>query len=173
MTDLLRVIKNRRSVRSFDPAPLKKDDITRILEAGRWAPSGLNNQPWRFLVLSDKESKLTLSRFTAYASVIRKAASVILILMDAGDSYNRDKDLMASGACAQNMLLEASSLNLGSCWLGEILNKKKEVCAFLRLDSDLELLAVIALGRPNRAAKARAKSCRKPLRQLVLQPKLP
>lgn len=166
MKDLLPVIQKRRSVRNFEKALLKNKDVCRILEAGRWAPSGMNNQPWRFLVIADPKGRARLAEYTAYGSIIRKARILILVFMDIADSYNRDKDLMASGACIQNMLLEASSLKISSCWMGEILNKKEQILQLLKLDSDLELLAVIALGK-NRRAKT--KGCRKPLKKLILK----
>lgn len=53
---------------------------------------------------------------------------------------------MAMGACIQNMLLEAHSLGLGSCWLGEILHRKKEAAAYVKVAANLELMAVISLG---------------------------
>lgn len=55
---------------------------------------------------------------------------------------------MALGACVQNMLLESCSLGLGACWLGEILNKKREVHARLKTKKPLELMAALAIGYP-------------------------
>jgi len=49
---ILRLIKGRRSVRKFKKKTVSKQIVEKILEAGRWAPSGLNNQPWRFMVLA-------------------------------------------------------------------------------------------------------------------------
>ncbi|MGD9014995.1 MAG: nitroreductase family protein, partial [Candidatus Omnitrophota bacterium] len=97
--------------------------------------------------------------------IIRQAPVVIVICMDIADSYNRDKDLMAIGACIQNMCLEAYSIGLGTCWLGEILNRKQEVCAYLNLDRDLELMAILTLGYPDEEI---AKACRRPLNQLKI-----
>jgi nitroreductase len=139
-------IKKRRSVRKFMPSLPQDTDISEILEAGRWAPSGLNNQPWRFLVIKDQAQKNGLLDFTKYAAVIESAPCVIVVCMDNSVLYNRDKDLMSMGACIQNMLLAAYSLGIGTCWLGEILNKKQEVARFLKLHADLEVMAVIALG---------------------------
>ena len=147
--DLLDIIRQRRSIREYKKEMPPKSDIDKILEAGRWAPSGLNNQPWRFLVIDDKKKKDGLSKFTKYADTIKEAPLVMVICMDIADSYNRDKDLMAIGACIQNMNLEAYSLGLGTCWLGEILNKKQEVKKYLNLDEDLELMAVLTVGYPD------------------------
>ncbi len=51
MEDLLKIMKGRRSIRRFKDIPVPKDDITKILEAGRWAPSATNSQPWHFVVV--------------------------------------------------------------------------------------------------------------------------
>jgi len=146
MKEVNQLIRTRRSIRQYGDKLPSEQDIEKILEAGRWAPSGLNNQPWRFLVVKDKEKKDGLADFTKYSDIIKDAPVLILVFMDIGDSYNRDKDLMAIGACIQNMLLAIESIGLAACWLGEILNQKKQVHKFLSTDSDLELMAVISLG---------------------------
>lgn len=162
--DILNTIKKRRSVRNFKKKGLQKRHILRILEAGRWAPSGLNNQPWKFLVLADSDVISQVSKFTVYGHVIRKAAALILVFLDLSRSYHREKDLMAAGACMQNMLLEAWSLRIGSCWMGQILGKKEEARSFLGLDKQLELAGAIALGFPSK----RTKNSRRPLKDLIL-----
>lgn len=164
--DLLDIIRQRRSIREYKKEMPPKGKIEKILEAARWAPSGLNNQPWRFLVIDDKEKKDGLSKFTKYADTIKDAPLVIVVCMDIADSYNRDKDIMAIGASIQNICLEAHSLGLGSCWLGEILNKSQEVRSFLKLDSDLELMAVLAIGYPNEDI---TEGCRKSLKSLLIK----
>jgi nitroreductase len=163
--DILDTIKKRRSVRKYSKELPTDADIERILEAGRWAPSGLNNQPWRFLIVKDKTAIEGLSRFTKYGDVLRAAAVVIGVFMDLKSSYNRDKDLMAIGACIQNMCLQAYSMGLGTCWLGEILNRKEEVRKYLHLDEGLELMAVVTLGYPNEKI---TKGSRKPLKELMV-----
>jgi nitroreductase len=162
---MLTTIKTRRSVRQYTEITPKSSDIKKILEAGRWAPSGLNNQPWKFLIVKAKGVINAISGFTKYSKIIKNAPVLILVFLDLETSYNRDKDLMAIGASIQNMLLEAHSLKLGACWLGEILNRKKDVIKFLKLDSNLELMAVVSLGYP---AEKRLKSNRKPLQELLI-----
>jgi len=136
-----------------------------VLTAGRWAPSGLNNQPWRFMVLSGKE-KDALAEFTHYSYVIKGADKIILVFLDKKYSYNLEKDLMAIGACIQNMLLYIHSQKLGACWLGEIINKRTEIKKLLKLSSSLELEAVIALGEPFNYTK---KGKRKDLKSLIMK----
>jgi nitroreductase len=163
--DMLEIIRSRRSIRQYTRELPKDEEIEKILEAGRWAPSGLNNQPWRFLRITDKAKKDGLADFTKYGEIIKDAPAVLVVCMDIADSYNREKDLMAIGACIQNMLLEAHALGLGACWLGEILNKKQEIKQYLKLDEDLEAMAVITLGKPDEPL---TQSCRKNLKSLMI-----
>jgi len=165
MNDVLKAIRDRRSVRSFAAKVPPKSLIDALLEAGRWAPSGLNNQPWRFGVLKDKGRREKLATLTKYGGVIRRAPVVVVVALDHADTYNRDKDLMAAGAAIQNILLAAASLGLGACWLGEILNRKEEAAELLGWGPDLEMAAALAVGYPK--AKP-GKGSRRPLRELML-----
>ena len=157
-------IKFRRSIRQYGGKPVSDDTVTRIIEAGIWAPSGMNNQPWKFRVLKGAE-KDALADFTKYGAIIKNAPVAVAVFLDNGAVYNREKDIMAVGACVQNMLLEAHSLGLGTCWLGEIVNKKKEVAARLGTERDAELMAVIMLGYPDEEV---TESCRKPLKDFLI-----
>jgi nitroreductase len=155
--EIVSTIKNRRSVRKYTGDEIPEQAISLILEAGRWAPSGLNNQPWKFAVIKNGELKDGLSGFTSYGGIITKCNACIAVFYDTLEGYNRDKDVMSIGACIQNMLLAASSLGIGSVWLGEILNRKSEVNSLLGIDPRYELMAVIALGYPDESPKSSRK----------------
>jgi len=165
--DSIKAIKTRRSVRKFKEEAVPDKAIEEILEAGRWAPSGLNNQPWKFIVL-EKDKKDSLVDYTKYSYVIKSADKAILVFFDKESSYNQEKDLMAIGACIQNMLLCAHSLGYGTCWLGEILNQKQGVHKFLNTSKNLELEAVIALGKSLSLPKT---AKRKQLKDLIIKVK--
>lgn len=151
--DILKLIQSRRSIRRFTTRAIPLRTIKKILDAGRWAPSGLNNQPWRFMVLSAKE-KNSLAGYTKYSHVIKSADKVILVFLNKKVSYNYEKDLLAVGACIQNMLLSICSMGLGACWLGEILNQREGVSKMLKVSKALQLEAIIAVGVPVSCPKA-------------------
>lgn len=158
-------IRNRRSIRKYaDKVPGDKE-IQKVIEAGVWAPSGLNNQPWKFKVIRDKEKKDGLFKYTSYGKVIRNAPVAICVFLDKKAMYSREKDTLAIGACIQNMLLQANGLGLGTCWLGEILNKKKGVEKYIGVDAGYELMAVVTLGYPGEEGR----STRKKLDNFILQ----
>jgi len=161
----LKLARKRRSIRRFKNKPIVLTQIKNVLEAGRFAPSGLNNQPWRFLLLSGSE-KNSIARFTKCSAIIKNADKVILVFLDQKISYNEEKDLMAIGACIQNMLLAATAQKIGSCWLGEILNRRAALQKFLKIPAYLRFEAVVALGDP---AQKLTKGQRKPLNKLFVK----
>ena len=156
-------IRERRSVRRFTKDKVSQKDIEDMIEAGIWAPSGLNNQPWKFKVLIRQE-KNKIAIYTKYGKIIEEAPACIAVFLDNEKSYNRDKDLQAIGACIQNMLLEIHAKGFGGVWLGEILNQKTEVQQVLGIKN--ELMAVIAFGKPSEPPK---KGQRLPKEEFILQ----
>ncbi len=141
-------IKQRRSVRKFKKAEIDDKTINEIIESGIWAPSGLNNQPWKFSVVRDRKVLQQLSALTRYGAVIDNAPVCIAVFLDHEKIYHREKDIQSVGACIQNMLLAIHIKGLGGVWLGEILKNREKAEQIINVDKNLELMAVIALGVP-------------------------
>jgi nitroreductase len=150
---ILDAIQSRRSVREFLDQPVEDSLVEDILEAGRWAPSGLNNQPWRYVVVKNRARADSMAEYTRYGHIIRKAPLLIAVFLDRDVMYDHTKDTQACGAAIQNMLLAAHGLGLGAVWLGEILNHKAEVGRILGAPESLELMAVVAIGCPSSESK--------------------
>ncbi|NJD56050.1 MAG: nitroreductase family protein [Nitrospirae bacterium] len=146
--DIIDIIRTRRSVRKFTEEAVSDEVVDAILEAGRWAPSGQNNQPWRFAVVRDREIITEISKLTHYGRIVLGAQVLIPVFLDTARIYHREKDIQGVGACLQNMLLEIHCLGLGGVWLGEIIKSNIQMKSVLGLADDLELMAVIALGWP-------------------------
>ena len=163
--NIIDIIKSRRSIRKFTSEPVSEELVETILEAGRWAPSGLNNQPWRFAVIRDAGLRQAISELTHYSKIVMAAQVLITVFLDTEKSYHREKDIQAIGACLQNMLLEAHSLGLGTVWLGEIIRSNEQIKAVLGLARKLDLMAVVALGHPDEIPKSVK---RKPLADLIV-----
>jgi len=151
--DLLEGIYTRRSVRRYTNQPVEREQLIEIIKAGMWAPSGLNNQPWRFVIVREREARLKLAELTKYRAIIESAPACIAVFIDRGAMYNDIKDHQAMGACIQNMLLAAHALGLGAVWLGEILNKAEKVRALLELPPEMDLMAVVAIGHPRAGSR--------------------
>ncbi|HQG31004.1 MAG TPA: nitroreductase [Deltaproteobacteria bacterium] len=158
-------IRSRRSIRKFSDQVVPDNLVDEILDAGRWAPSGLNNQPWRFAVIRDAGLKGEISGLTAYGSIVRSANVIIAVFFDTSSGYDRTKDLQAIGACIENMLLCIHEQGLGGVWLGEILKSGSEMKALLGAPDTYEFMAAIALGY-SKGWPPRAPA-RKPLSELV------
>ena len=145
---VIEAIKTRRSIRQFRKEPVSDELLNLILESGLWAPSGKNNQPWKFAVIRDSSLKGSLASLTHYSSTIKNAPVCIAVFLDHSRVYDQTKDVQAIGACIQNMLLTIHAMGLGGVWLGEILKNKEKVGELLGAGDEFELMAVIALGHP-------------------------
>lgn len=165
---VLAALRERRSIRKYTDEPVTDEELRAVLDAGRWAPSGLNNQPWRFLVVRRGDPRQdVLASHTKYARIVRDAAALLCVFLDRAAMYNARKDHQGAGACIQNILLAAHALGLGGVWLGEIINQEAALLPALGLSPEaLEMMAVIALGRPAQ----KGSSERKPLESLLLEP---
>jgi len=163
---ILDAIRQRRSIRVFTDEPVRLDLLHTIVEAGVWAPSGLNNQPWRFVLVTDPRTAGRVAELTTYGHIVRAARALIAVYLDQEAMYDDTKDHQAAGACIQNMLLAAEALGLGAVWLGQILKNKHKVNEIFGLGDRHDLMAVIAIGHP---ASRDQKSSRKPIAELILQ----
>lgn len=162
---VFRAIFERRSVRKFTDATIERTTILEALRAASWAPSGLNNQPWRFAVIWESNLKARLAGLTRYAAILREAPVLVAVFLDVEASYDHVKDCQAIGACIQNFLLAIHVQDLGAVWIGEILKNKDEIVKILEIPNRLEPMAVIAVGHP---AHRKQSSHRRPVEELII-----
>lgn len=166
--DTSEAIEGRRSIREFTGEKIGEDFLDRLIEAAHWAPSGLNNQPWRFMkIKGGTDLAETLSNLTKYRGVVAGATALIAVFLDTKEIYDRVKDLMSAGAAIQNVLLSAHDAGIGTCWLGEILNKREEVESLLNAPEDYEFVALIAIGYPRERERT---GVRHPLETFIVEP---
>lgn len=119
MSNLIQIIKSRRSTRAFKPELPPKDQIMQLVEAAEWAPSGMSKYLWHFTVVYSAEKSLRLAKAVAEADNRGPdynfyGAPVNIII-----SYKRDEHhAFVDGAAAmENLLLMATELGLGTCWI--------------------------------------------------------
>jgi nitroreductase len=152
--DLLRIIKERRSIRAFKVEKAISDaDLEQLLEAAIWAPSAGNVQPWKFYVISDAGLKKALVRAAYGQSFIAEAPVVFVVcveLNEASMSYGtRGASLYCiqdTAAAIQNILLMACSMGLGSCWVGAF--DEGEAAEALGCPPGQRPVAIIPIGYP-------------------------
>ncbi len=107
--DAYAYITGKREIRTFADRPLDVEILRRILDAGRRSGSSRNRQPWHFVVVRDRQRRTALSRCGRFAQHLAGAAAVVVILTeDARHAFD-------AGRCAQNMMLAAWALGVGSC----------------------------------------------------------
>ncbi len=146
MNDVLKAIRTRRSVRRYTDAPLSREQIEAILEAGRFTPSGKNTQPWRFVIIESESKRSELATLFPQQGLVAAAPVTLAILLDREAGYDELKDVQGIGAAIENILLAIHSLGLGACWMGRA--RDKEIERFLGAREGEELMALIPIGHP-------------------------
>jgi nitroreductase len=138
-------ITSRRNVRSFTGQPVSDEDLDRILEAGRRAPSSRNLQPWDFVVATDRLQLLELSKVWVGAGhVAGAAAAIALVIGPAEEPGHRDEfDL---GQATMSMMLAAADARIGSAH--SAVGDQDLARQLLGLPSDRTCVYLISLGYP-------------------------
>lgn len=147
---MLKEIKNRHSIRKYTNKEVTKKDLEKLLKSAMQAPTALNEQPWRFIAVTNKKVLKKMSQTTPHQAMLAKAGAAIVVL---GDKRVDHKQFISvdCGAAIQNILLEATHMGLGCCWcaidpIKERIEAYKEL--FL-LKSYLAPIAVVSIGYPN------------------------
>ena len=172
MNEVIKNIRTRRSVRSYDPKPIPRDVLNAIVDAANEAPSAMNNQPWRFVVVEDTEAKRKLlqavlpqakritesirdvdperyemikKRYSELPDPVYYSAPAIVFVIGSGKYAAHSCPL----AC-ENMMLAAHSLGLGSCWVGfgSMVTEDAEARKLFALRDEESIFGPILLGYP-------------------------
>src|SRR5574341_829231 len=143
---IFEIIKKRRSIWHFNSEKIPDEQMQQILEAGRWAPSGANAQPWRFIVVTKRETLAALAECCYYkvfkSRHVGEAGAVVVICADpeaGSQTYHIDAAIAGT-----NMTLMATALGIGSCWIGAF--EEQTLRNILRIPEKLEIIALIAFG---------------------------
>jgi len=140
--DALEAIKKRRSVRSYSGEPIPREDLEKIVDAGRLAASGHNRQPWDFIVVTDRAM---MNKLKVAAQWMEKAAAIIAVVIDPSSRFW----LEDGSAAVENMLIASTALGYGSCWLeGYTLPHEEEFKALLGVAQEKRLLTLVPVGVP-------------------------
>ena len=176
--NMLDFIKERRSTRMYKPDPVPEELLHQVIEAGRYAPSGGNNQTAHFLVFQNPEVLNTLAKiaeaefaqmevtegmYKSLANSINRAkrggyvfhyhAPVLIAVANRADYSNNIAD---TSCCLENMMLMANALDLGSCWINQLkwLNENERMTAYLRtlgLNEGERIYGAVSIGYPDTA----------------------
>jgi len=140
--EFLAFLKGRRSIRIYLDKMIPDDEVEMILEAGRWAPSASNKQPWEFLVIRNKEILKEISKLAFYGKHIKTAPLAIAIVGKI--KKNPKYYIQDTSLASMNMMLMAWSLGIGTCWIGAL--KRDIVKEMLGLGKNDYLLTILPMG---------------------------
>ena len=153
----MEAIRTRRSIRKFEDRAVPRDLLERLLRAAMAAPSAKDEQPWRFVVVTDGEALRKVAGFHPGAEAAKQAAAGILVCHDPALELMEGYWVQDHAAATQNILLAAHALGLGACWVGghPIVAFEKGFRELLGLPDSLVPVAFVALGYPAEALPAR------------------
>ena len=165
MNEVLKAIRTRRTIRRFKPTSIGDEELQTILDAGRWAPSFSNLQPWRFIVIKNAGIKGALDEAAKKDVLhlgINEAPVVILVCVDR--RIDPLHAIEAGAAAAQNMTLAACSLGLGAGWIG-IWGTEAEtsIQKLFKLPETVRAVSLLPIGIPDETPEG----IRKPLKEFV------
>ena len=148
---IMKEIFNRRSIRKFEDRPVEQEKIDKLLRAAMQAPSAANQQPWEFIVVENKDNLKTLSLTTPYSKPVADSAVTLVLLGNSNDFKVPTGWQQDMGAAAQNILLEATHLELGAVWLGVATADVAidYIKNLYNLPENIKPFAMIAIGYPN------------------------
>ena len=140
--DALEAIRKRRSVRAYTGDAIPKEDLEKILDAGRLAASGNNRQPWEFVVVTDRAM---IEKLKVAAQWMDKAGAIVAVVMDPSSRWW----LEDGSAAVENILIASTALGYGSCWLeGYTLRLEEQLKALLNVPKEKRLLTLVPIGVP-------------------------
>jgi len=140
--DALEAIRRRRSVREYTGESIPREDLEKIIDAGRLAATGNNRQPWDFIVVTDREM---IEQLKVAAQWMEKAGAIIAVVMDPASRWWVED----GSAAVENMLIASTALGYGSCWLeGYTLPREEEFKELLGVPKAKRLLTLVPIGVP-------------------------
>lgn len=143
--DALEALKTRRSVRNYKSDPVPKDVIEDIIDCGRLAATGINIQPWEFVVVTDPTKRKQLADTTDHGKFIAEAPVCVVVLSKADEKYFIED----CSAATQNIMVAARAHGLGSCWVaGDKKPYTAQICQIAGVPKTHRLVALIAVGYP-------------------------
>lgn len=178
--EALEAVMTRRSVRKFEKRQIPDADIETIIKAGTYAPSALALQPWAFVVIQDQKFLKMASDYCkpimislmkdaqdgmsdAFRKLLESPGYSIYydaptVIMVVGKSGSRFREIDCS-LCAENVMLAAHALGIGSCWIGstEVAYDNKDLMAGFRVPEGYSPVGTIVFGYPEEKSEAHDK----------------
>ena len=143
----IQAIQTRRSTRRFAYKPIAKDILIQLVDSGRRAPSGRNEQPIEYIVIDDPKAIHEIAGLTDSGRFAEDAGALIILIARDVKYYIED-----GSAASQNVLLAATAQGLASCWIaGDKKYYAAQICARLDVPEDRKLVSILAIGTADEA----------------------
>jgi nitroreductase len=165
--EALRLLRSVRSVRDYRPDPIPPEDLAAILEVARWTGSGMNRQPWTFVVVEERATLQAIGTASPNAGQVAGAAAAIVIVMDGGMPGIEAFD---EGRVAERILVAATALGLASAIGWVMPGAAAQVRTLLGIPGERTVRTLVSIGYPTEIGarlKAAPGTARRPLDQLV------
>lgn len=148
--DALEAILTRRSIRRYTGKPVPEEQIRTLLEAAMSAPSAGNEQPWQFILITDRRILDGIPTFHPYADMLREASVAILVCGDVDLERYKGSWVQDCSAATQNLLLAAHARGLGAVWVGIYPkdDRVQRMQKLLDLPAHVIPLALVPIGYP-------------------------
>lgn len=146
----MKAILERRSIRRYTDKEVPRDMIEQLLKAAMAAPSAGNQQPWQFVVITDKKVMHGIPQFHPYAEMLREAGCAVVVCGDLSLERHKGYWVQDCSAATENILIAAQSIGLGAVWLG-VYPVEERVTALkrlLELPQDIIPLCILSIGFP-------------------------
>ena len=147
-------ILSRRSVRKYENKEIPQEIVNQILEAGRQAPSAVNNQPIRFVIVKDGEIAKNFSD-ALFNRFIKDAPMVIVGCADVKSLLTGKWAIIDTTIALQSMVIAAWSLGVGSCWIGAF--DEEKIKQMLKIPDKWKVVALVTFGYPAEEPKPKKK----------------
>lgn len=140
----IEAMKTRRSIRTYTAQPVERKIIEEIVDCARLAPTAMNDQPWEFVVITEKAALASIPPMLGHAEYVANAAFAVLVL-------SRETQYAVEDCCAatENLLIAGAAHGLGSCWVaGTQQAYAPAVVKAFRAPEDRKLIAIVSFGYP-------------------------
>ena len=138
--DVFECVRTLSTIRSYIAKDVSGEVIAEVMEAGRLAPSARNEQPWEFILVTDRDVLKALEKYCTSGRFVSEAAFTVVVLTDPSNKWHEIDTTRA----VQNMVLTAWGRKLGSCWIGMI--DKNGLADYLGIPKSLNILTVLPFG---------------------------
>ena len=147
--EFMEVVRSRRSIRKYEPKEIPEEKLANILEAARLAPSGGNRQPWRFIVIREKDMKVKVAEACSKQLWMGEAAVIIVGCWRSLPGVEDTSLIRDVTIAMEHLVLAAVNEGLGACWIGASnIERVRALRPLLQVPPEVGINALVSIGYP-------------------------